>query len=132
MPCWPVMVATLTISSPSRMLRPKRLWNSIPHSRTRTQFWVSTKVNTTGNLSGCEAEFRKAFELDPSDATAHQRFSEMLSFIGGRAQEAIDEANRARQLDPLSPIIGNAQAGAYASVRQSDKAIENRQESHCR
>ena len=82
------------------------------------------RVNTTGNLSGCEAEFRKAFQLDPSDATAHQWFSEMLSFIGGRAQEAIDEANRARQLDPLSPIIGNAQAGAYASVRQSDKAIE--------
>jgi len=75
-------------------------------------------------LSGCEAEFRKAFELDPSDATAHQWFSEMLSFIGGRAQEAIDEANRARQLDPLSPIIGNAQAGAYASARQFDKAIE--------
>ena len=76
------------------------------------------------DFSGGEAEFRKALELDPSDATAHQWFSEKLSNIGGRAQEAIDEANRARQLDPLSPIIGYQQAAAYAADRQFDKAIE--------
>jgi TolB-like protein len=71
-----------------------------------------------------EAEFRKALELDPSDATAHQWFAQNLSQIGGRAQEAIDEAHRAHQLDPLSPIIGFAQAQAYGNDRQFDKAIE--------
>jgi len=82
------------------------------------------KSQYSWDFSGGEAEFRKALELDPSDATAHQWFSENLSSIGGRAQEAIDEANRAHQLDPLSPIIGVAQAGAYSSARQFDKAIE--------
>jgi TolB-like protein/Tfp pilus assembly protein PilF len=76
------------------------------------------------DFSGGEAEFRKAFELDPSDATAHQWFGQVLSFIGGRAQESIEEANRARELDPLSPIIGVDLAQAYFYDRQFDKAIE--------
>jgi len=76
------------------------------------------------NFPGGEAEFRRAFELDPSDATSHQWFSETLSYIGGRAQESIDEGNRARQLDPLSPIIGFQQAQAYSIARKFDKAIE--------
>jgi serine/threonine protein kinase len=76
------------------------------------------------DFSGAEAEFRKAIELDPSDATAHQWFSQSLSYLGNRGQESIDEGNRAHELDPLSPIIGYAQADAYAFNRQYDKAIE--------
>jgi serine/threonine protein kinase/tetratricopeptide (TPR) repeat protein len=82
------------------------------------------KMRYNWDFSGGETEFRRAFELDPSDATAHQWFSETLSYIGGRAQESIDEGNRARQLDPLSPIIGFQQAQAYSIDRQFDKAIE--------
>ena len=63
------------------------------------------KILYDWNFPGGEAEFRRAFELDPSDATSHQWFSETLSYIGGRAQESIDEGNRARQLDPLSPML---------------------------
>jgi len=76
------------------------------------------------DFAGSEAEFRKAFELDPSDATAHQWFAEVLAYMGGRASESIDEANRAHQLDPLSPIIMFAQSEAYTSDRQFNKAIE--------
>jgi serine/threonine protein kinase/TolB-like protein len=79
-----------------------------------------TKMQYDWDFSGGEAEFRKAFELDPSDATAHQWFSQSLSYIGGRAQEAIEESSRARQLDPLSPIIGFAQAENYSYDRQFD------------
>jgi eukaryotic-like serine/threonine-protein kinase len=82
------------------------------------------KMQYDWDFSGGEAEFRKALELDPSDATAHQWFSQSLSYIGGRAQEAIEEGTRARQLDPLSPIIGYAEAEAYTYNRQFDKAIE--------
>jgi serine/threonine protein kinase/tetratricopeptide (TPR) repeat protein len=82
------------------------------------------KMQYYWDFSGGEAEFRKAFELDPSDATAHQWFSQSLSYIGGRAQESIEEGNRAHELDPLSPIIGYAQASAYLFDRQVDKAIE--------
>ena len=108
---WRAMPMT---SFPSRTPRPKRLWNSIPHWRVRMRFWAANKMQYNWDFSGGEAEFRKAFELDPSDATAHQWFAEDLAYIGGRAQESIDEANRARQLDPLSPIIGHAQAEAYS------------------
>jgi TolB-like protein len=76
------------------------------------------------DFSGGAAEFRRAFELDPSDASAHQWFSETLSYIGGRVQESIDEGNQARRLDPLSPIIAFQQAQAYSRGRQFDKAIE--------
>jgi serine/threonine protein kinase/tetratricopeptide (TPR) repeat protein len=82
------------------------------------------KMQYDWDFSGGEAEFRKALELDPSDATAHQWFSQSLSYIGGRAQEAIEEGTRARQLDPLSPIIGYAEAEAYTYNHQFDKAIE--------
>jgi eukaryotic-like serine/threonine-protein kinase len=76
------------------------------------------------DFTGGEAEFKKALELDPSDATARQWLSEGLCEIGGRAQEAIDEGDRAHQLDPLSPIISAQQAQAYTYDRQFDKAIE--------
>ena len=85
------------------------------------------------DFAGGEAEFRKALELDPSDATAHQWYSEDLAYIGGRAQEAIDEANRARQLDPLSPIIGNRASGGLPQTAnlirrsRSDKKVHRRQ-----
>jgi eukaryotic-like serine/threonine-protein kinase len=82
------------------------------------------KIEYTWDFSGGEAEFRKALELDPSDATAHQWFAEDLAVIGGRAQESIDEANRAYQLDPLSPMVAFAQGAAYIHDRQFDKAIE--------
>jgi len=85
---------------------------------------AANKSQYNWDFSGGEAEFRKALELDPSDATVHQWFSENLSYIGGRVQESIDEANRAHQLDPLSPIISFAQAEAYGADHQFDKAIE--------
>ena len=84
----------------------------------------ANKMEYDWDFSGGEAEYRRALELDPSDATAHQWLSQDLSYIGGRVQESIDEANRAHQLDPLSPMISHAQSVAYKADRQFDKAIE--------
>jgi serine/threonine protein kinase len=84
----------------------------------------NNKMNYSWDFSGGEAEFRKAFELDPGDATAHQWFAEDLSYLGGRAQESIDEADRAYQLDPLSPVIITVRAEIYVKDRQFDRAIE--------
>jgi len=75
------------------------------------------------DFSGGEAEYRKALQLDPNDATAHQWLSEDMGALG-RNQEAIEEANRARQLDPLSPIVAFCLAEAYNSGHQFNKAIE--------
>jgi serine/threonine protein kinase/TolB-like protein len=81
------------------------------------------KMQHSWDFTGGEIEFRKAFELDPSDATAHQWFSQNISYLG-RSREAIEESGRARELDPLSPIIRSAQADAYTFDHQYDTAID--------
>jgi len=53
---------------------------------------------------GCEAEFRRAFELNPNYAFAHDQFSLALAFQG-RFDESIAESRRAEELDPLNPQI---------------------------
>ncbi len=75
------------------------------------------------DFSGGEAEFKKAFELDPNDATAHQWYAYDIGAIGGREQQAFAEANRAHQLDPLSPIISMDVGVAHLAAQQYDEAI---------
>ncbi len=75
------------------------------------------------DFGGGEAEFKKALELDPNDASAHQWYAESLDRIGGRQQEALAEINRARQLDPLSPVIARELGGILGTARQYDEAI---------
>lgn len=74
------------------------------------------------DFAGGEAEFKKAFEIDPDDATAHQWYSEQLA-QRGFAQQAMAEANRAHQLDPLSPIISWAVGYAYFMAREYDQTV---------
>jgi serine/threonine protein kinase len=85
---------------------------------------AANKMEFDWDFFGGEAEYKEAFALDPSDATAHQWFAQDLAYIGGRSQESIDEANRAHQLDPLSPIIDAERSEVYARANQLDKAIE--------
>jgi eukaryotic-like serine/threonine-protein kinase len=75
------------------------------------------------DFAGGEAEFKKAFELDPNDATAHQWYAIDIGYIAGREQEALAEINRAHQLDPLSPIISTYVGFLHISARQYDEAI---------
>ena len=72
---------------------------------------------------GGEAEYKKALELDPNDATMRQYYAFDIGMIGGREQEAISEVNRAYQLDPLSPVIGTVVGQVYILARQYDEGI---------
>jgi len=75
------------------------------------------------DFAGGESEYKKALELDPNDATAHQWYAFDISRIGGREQEALTEINRAHLLDPLSPVI-SVDAGYLALwARHYDEAI---------
>jgi TolB-like protein/DNA-binding winged helix-turn-helix (wHTH) protein len=69
-----------------------------------------------------EKEFRRAIQLDPGYATAHQWYAECLS-RQGRFEEALAESERARQLDPLSLIIATDHAAVLFYARQYDRAI---------
>ena len=82
------------------------------------------KMGYYWDFAGGEADFQKAFELDPDDATAHQWYAEMLAYLGGHGAQAVDEANRAQELDPLSPIIRFALSEVYFRNRDYGKALE--------
>jgi TolB-like protein/DNA-binding winged helix-turn-helix (wHTH) protein/Tfp pilus assembly protein PilF len=70
-----------------------------------------------------ESRFRKAVELDPNDATAHQWYAEFLGFQG-RFDEALSEIALARRLDPRSLIMTVDHGYILALARQSDRAVE--------
>ena len=55
----------------------------------------SDEMEYDWDFASGDAEFKKAFELDSNDATAHQWYAEDIGLIGGREQEALAEANRA-------------------------------------
>jgi eukaryotic-like serine/threonine-protein kinase len=54
--------------------------------------------------SGAEAEFRRSIELDGNYPTSHFWYAQLLSGTG-RSNEAVEQIRKARELDPLSPII---------------------------
>ena len=83
----------------------------------------SNEMEYDWDFSGGEAEYRKALELDPNDAMAHQWYAFDIGMIGGREQEAFAEANRAHQLDPLSPTISFQDGLNHLMARQYDEAI---------
>jgi TolB-like protein/Tfp pilus assembly protein PilF len=76
--------------------------------------------------AGSEAEFRRAFALNPNYAFAHDQFGIGLA-LQGRFDEAIAEGKRALELDPLSPQIpldasvGLAFQGQYQAAKDQVK-----------
>jgi tetratricopeptide (TPR) repeat protein len=70
-----------------------------------------------------EQEFLRAIAVNPNYPTAHQWYSEYLYCVG-RYDEAIAEAKRAQELDPLSIAINLSVAAAYFYARSYDLAIE--------
>jgi tetratricopeptide (TPR) repeat protein len=54
--------------------------------------------------AGAERDFRKALELNPAYATAHQWYGQYLVAMG-HSDEAFAELKRAQELDPVSLII---------------------------
>jgi TolB-like protein/Tfp pilus assembly protein PilF len=73
--------------------------------------------------STAEKEFQRAIELNPNYATAHHWYAEHLMWRG-RFEEALQESERARQLDPLSLIIAADNGAILYFSGQYDRAIE--------
>jgi TolB-like protein/DNA-binding winged helix-turn-helix (wHTH) protein/Tfp pilus assembly protein PilF len=69
-----------------------------------------------------EKEYQRAVQLDPNYATAHHWYAESLAFQG-RFEEALAESERARRLDPVSPIIAADNGAILYFSRQFDRAI---------
>ncbi|HEX4921379.1 MAG TPA: adenylate/guanylate cyclase domain-containing protein [Candidatus Bathyarchaeia archaeon] len=80
-------------------------------------------INYDWDWKKAEAQFERAIQLNPNYATAHYWFSVLLETLG-RASEAVQEAEKAQQLDPLSPVIGMGVVQAYLFSGHYDKAID--------
>ena len=70
-----------------------------------------------------EREYRRAIELNPNYASAHQWLAEHLAAMK-RNEEALVEIKRALDLDPLSIIINRIYADILVDGRRFDEAIE--------
>ncbi len=75
------------------------------------------------NSSLGDRELRRAIELSPSLASAHQYLGLSLA-RRGRFDEALTELLKARELDPLSSIIARQMAAPYYLKRDHIRAIE--------
>ncbi len=74
-----------------------------------------------------EREFKRAIELKPSYAPAHSRYANYLLAVG-RLDEAVVEARRARELDPLDLRINwNLGVCLYYGRRYGESADQFRQ-----
>ena len=73
--------------------------------------------------AGAEREFKRALELNPNYAPARHWYSMYLAVMG-RRQQALAEAQKAFELDPLSPVIGANLAKKLEENGQYDKAID--------
>jgi TolB-like protein/DNA-binding winged helix-turn-helix (wHTH) protein/Flp pilus assembly protein TadD len=74
-----------------------------------------------------EREYKRALELNPGDARAHNWYAGYLTYVG-RFEDGISEAKRARELDPLSLPINNALAGRLLAGSHYDEALRQVQE----
>jgi len=76
-----------------------------------------------GDLVAAEKEFRRAIELSPNYATAHQWYAEEVLSQSGRHKEAIAEMKLALQLDPLSVAISTWYGAILHRAGEDDEAI---------
>jgi tetratricopeptide (TPR) repeat protein len=80
------------------------------------------RFNYDWNWSEAERGFQRAIAVDGDYPNAHHWYADYLSAIG-RHEQAIAESERARRLDPLSPIINAWLGWRHYVAREYDAAV---------
>jgi TolB-like protein len=78
--------------------------------------------NSEGDPQGAEEAFLRAIELNPNYAQAWHWYSNMLGDMPGRSEKQLELARRARELDPLSPLLRANLALALEGLGRFDEA----------
>ena len=76
------------------------------------------------DFATAEREFKRAIELNPKSATAHQRYAEFLALMG-RYKEANALAWKARSLDPRSLPVNQAIGAIQYYSKEYDHAADH-------
>ncbi len=84
---------------------------------------ATVMLNYKWDWQGAENGFRKTLELEPTYATAHQRYSLYLIAMG-RTEESVSEIQEALKYDPLSVSMNFSEGWRLYMGRKYDEAIQ--------
>jgi serine/threonine-protein kinase len=82
----------------------------------------TVKIWADWDWAAAEREYRRAIELNPSFVIAYASYSNLVA-SQGRFEEALVEARRAQELDPLSPQGDYALGRIHFLARRYDLAL---------
>jgi TolB-like protein/Flp pilus assembly protein TadD len=80
-------------------------------------------VHHDWDWTSAEAQFQRAFNLNPNYAVCHHWYSHYLMAVG-RTEESLHASKRCLELDPLDLVINIHMAWHYHFARQYEEAIE--------
>jgi TolB-like protein/Tfp pilus assembly protein PilF len=83
---------------------------------------ANTAMTLDWNWAAAAAEFRRALQLDPSSATAHEKYAFYLVRMG-EPQEAIAQIEQSVALDPVSSSTFHAEGFIYYFAHDCDQAL---------
>jgi TolB-like protein/DNA-binding winged helix-turn-helix (wHTH) protein/Tfp pilus assembly protein PilF len=130
--CYSIIGSAIVGSVPSAEVAPKakaaalkalELDDSLAEAHTSL---ATVRFNYDWDWAGAASGFEKSIALNPSYATAYQRYSLYLAAMG-RSQESLVQMNRARALEPLSTSMNFSLGWRLYMARQYDQAIEQLQ-----
>ena len=74
------------------------------------------------DFAAAEREFKRAIELNPNYATAHQWYGSLLISLG-KTEEALTQYRRAVEIEPLSVVMNYSYGSGLFYARRYDEAI---------
>jgi TolB-like protein/DNA-binding winged helix-turn-helix (wHTH) protein/Flp pilus assembly protein TadD len=127
--CYSIIGSAIVGSVPTQEVAPKaraaalralELDNSLAEAQTSL---ATVQFNYDWNWAAAATGFQRSIELNPSYATAYQRYSLYLIAMG-RTRESLAEMNRARDLDPLSISMNFSLGWRLYMARQYGLAVQ--------
>jgi TolB-like protein/DNA-binding winged helix-turn-helix (wHTH) protein/Tfp pilus assembly protein PilF len=130
--CYSIIGSAIVGTVPSQDVAPKAKAAALKaleldDTRAEAQTSLATvRFNYDWDWLGASQGFQRSIELNPSYATAYQRYSLYLMAMG-RTKESLAQMTRARELDPLSISMNFSLGWRLYMARKYDQAIEQLQ-----
>jgi len=127
--CYGIIGAAIVGTVPAKEVAPKAEAAAIraielgPNLAESQTSMATVRLNYDWDWAGAERGFRRAIELNPAYATAHQRYSLYLIAMD-RKDESIAEMQRAVSLEPLSVSMNFSLGWRLYMARKYDAAIQ--------
>jgi TolB-like protein/DNA-binding winged helix-turn-helix (wHTH) protein/Tfp pilus assembly protein PilF len=130
--CYSIIGSAIVGTVPSQEVAPKakaaalralELDDTLAEAQTSL---ATVRFNYDWDWPNAALGFQRSIELNPSYATAYQRYSLYLMAMG-RTKESLAQMNRARELDPLSISMNFSLGWRLYMAHQYDQAIEQLQ-----